>query len=98
MIQIVIFTIVGYLFFKYLLPLLKNNNSDNQPKELLNYYTKHPKLLVFTVMLSLLGTLALFEMIMSFIGFIFVSCPTHDLGTIGMMCWIKIHILGINGN
>lgn len=77
-------------------PLLKNNNPDSHPTKLFDYYKKHPKLEVLTVMLALLGTMELYNMAISLIGFIFVSCPTSDSGTIGIMCWVKNGILGVS--
>ena len=96
MFQLFIFAIVGYLFFKYMWPLLKSNNPIDHPTELSDFYTKHPKLFVLTVMLALLGFGELFNIVMGLVGFIFVSCPTSDSGTIGIMCWIKNGILGIS--
>jgi len=91
MIIFVIFVLSGYLFFKYMWPMLKNNDPKNRPTEVYGFYDKHPKLLVLTIILALFGIGEFFNEIFGTIfGFIFVHCSENmSGGTIGMMCWIK---------
>jgi len=95
MIIFFIFAISGYLFLKYMLPLLKSNDPKNRPVEIYQFYDKHPKLFVFTIILALFGIGEFFNSIFGIIfGFIFVSCYENmNGGTIEIMCWIK-NILG----
>ena len=90
MIIFVVFAIGGYIFFKYMWPLLKSNDPKNRPVEVYQFYDKHPKLLVLTIILALFGIGEFINSISGTIfGFIFVHCPTNQDGMIGAMCLIK---------
>jgi len=92
MIIFFVFAISGYIFFKYLWPLLRNNDPKNRPVELYQFYDKHPKLLVLTIILALFGIGVLLNEVFSIIiGFIFVQCP-RDEGILELFCWIKINL------
>ena len=95
MIIFFIFAISGYLFFKYMWPLLKNNDPKNRPVEIYQFYDKHPKLFVFTIILALFGIGGFVNEVFGIIvGFIFAPCYENmNVGTIGTICWIK-NILG----
>jgi len=91
MIVFAIFGLMGYLFFKYLWPMLRSNDPENKPKELYRFYDKHPKLFVLTVMFALFGIGQFaFEAFAVIIGFIFVQCfDDMDGGMISILCAIK---------
>jgi len=85
------FAIMGYLFFKYLWPMLKSNDPEKKPKELYRLYDEHPKLFVLTVMFAVFGIGHFsFEVFSTMIGFIFVQCfDDMDSGITGTLCAIK---------
>lgn len=91
MIIFFVFALSGYLFFKYMWPLLKSNDPKNRPVEVYTFYDKHPKLLVLTIILSLFGIGGFVKEVFAVIfGFIFVQCfDDMDGGTIGILCAIK---------
>jgi hypothetical protein len=91
MIVLILFGIVGYLFFKYLLPMLRSDDPEKKPKELYRFYGNHPKLFVLTVMFAVFGIgQFIVEAILTMIGFIFVPCYNDgDGGMISIMCEIK---------
>lgn len=91
MIVLIIYGIMGYLFFKYLLPMLRSNDPEKKPKELYRFYGEHPKLFVLTVMLAVFGIGQFaFEAFATIFGFIFVPCyDGRDGGMISIMCEIK---------
>jgi len=83
--------IMGYLFFKYMLPLLRNDVfSENRPQELYRFYDNHPKLFVLTIMFAVF-TMGQFlaEVFATILGFIFVQCFEDMDGILGVMCAIK---------
>ena len=80
---------MGYLFFKYLLPMLRSNDPEKKPTELYKFYGNHPKLFVLTVIFAVFGIGQFaFEAFASIFGFIFVPCYV-DSGMISIMCAIK---------
>jgi len=93
MIFILVYIALGYLFFKYMLPLLRNKNPDNKPREIYNFYEKHPKILVFTMILAVLGIGQLFDFVGGLFQFIFLYCPHDNSGMIDIQCWIKQNLL-----
>lgn len=93
MIFILVYIALGYLFFKYMLPLLRNKNPDNKPREIYNFYEKHPKILVLTMILALFGIGAVIKEIGQIINFIFLYCPHDNSGMIDIQCWIKQNLL-----
>ncbi|AJM91729.1 hypothetical protein NPIRD3C_0515 [Nitrosopumilus piranensis] len=88
MFVLIIYAIIGYLFFKYLWPMLNSNDPEKKPKELYAFYDKHPKLFVVTIIFALLGINEVISMIGGIFEFIFVPCYP-DSGTISISCWIK---------
>jgi len=93
MLVLVIYAAIGYLFFKYLWPLLKNPDPKTRPKELYEFYDKHPKLLVLTIIFALLGINQLFSMMGGIFEFIFIPCY-DDVGTMSIKCYIEFLIWG----
>ena len=89
MIFILVYIGLGYLFFKYMLPLLRNKDPNNKPRELYNFYEKHPKLLVLTLILALFGINEVFSSIGGIVNFIFLPCDNPHGGMISIQCWIK---------
>lgn len=91
MIIFFVFALSGYLFFKYMWPLLKSNDPKNRPVEVYQFYDKHPKLFVFTIILALFGIGGFVKEVFAvIIGLIFVKCHYEpDGGMIGIMCWFK---------
>lgn len=88
MLVIFVYLAIGYLFFKYFWPLLKNNDPENKPRELYDFYEKHPKLFVSTIILALLGINELINIISGMFGFIFRPCyPLQE--AMSIQCWIK---------
>lgn len=79
------------MFLKYMWPLLKSNDPKNRPIEVYQFYDKHPKLLVLTVILALFGISDfLSEIFATILGFIFVHCYENmDNNILGTMCGIK---------
>ena len=85
------FAVAGYLFFKYMWPLLRSDVfSENRPKELYRFYDNHPKLFVLTIMFAVFGiSQFLTEVFGILVGFIFVHCFEDMDGILGVMCAIK---------
>ena len=92
MIIFAIFGICGYIFFKYMLPLLRNNDPKNRPVELYLFYDRHPKLLVLTIILALFGIGGfLNELFSVIIGLFFVHCsPNEEM--MNILCRIKSNL------
>ena len=89
MIVLLIYGAVGYLFFKYMLPMLRSSDPKTRPDQVYRFYEKYPKLLILTMMFALFGIFGVFETITGIVGFIFLYCPNDDSGTIDIQCWIK---------
>jgi len=89
MIILVIYGAVGYLFFKYMLPMLRSNDPKTKPDEVYQFYGKHPKLLILTMMLALFGIFGAIETVTGIIGFIFLYCPNDGSSMISIQCWLK---------
>ena len=86
---LIIYVVIGYLFFKYMWPLLRSSDSENKPDEVYRFYGKHPKFLILTMMLAVFGIFGVIDTIMGLIGFIFLHCPQDNSGMISISCWIK---------
>ena len=85
------FAVAGYIFFKYMWPLLRSDVfSENRPDEVYRYYDNHPKLFVLTIMFAVFGiSQVLAEISSILVGFIFMHCFEDMGGTLGVMCAIK---------
>lgn len=72
-------------------PLLKSNDPKNRPVEVYQFYDKHPKLLILTIILALFGIIGFVnEVFGTIFGFIFVDCNENMNGRmIGIKCFIK---------
>lgn len=85
---LLVYAVLGYLFFKYMLPLLRNKDPNNKPRELYNFYEKHPKLLVVTMILALFGIGEVINSIGGIINFIYYPCDNPQGGMISIRCFI----------
>ena len=88
MLIILVYIAIGYLFFKYLLPLLRNTGPQTRPTEIYQFYEKHPKTFVVTIILALLGINEIFSILGGIFEFIFVPCYP-DTGVMSISCFIK---------
>jgi len=90
MIGIISFIIGAYLFFKYLWPMIGNNDPKNRPTELYHFYDDHPKQFVITVIFAVFGMLSIaMELFSLILGFIFVNCRYDSSEMIDILCSIK---------
>ncbi len=88
MLILLIYVASGYLFFKFMWPLLRNNDPNNKPTEIYNFYEKHPRILILTMILALFGIAGIFNEIGGIVAFIFRPCYP-DTGVISLQCYIK---------